>query len=220
MSYKDMHASFEKLGIKHKIAITGLARTGKSTAADYASEMYGFYVYDMSDDLKLDYDEDAMRGPYEYAQHDGKPREGYQLFGQLKRYVHGDDYWIDKVQRRIHNDSVAIKQRKHESGVGMSLRNNPHQKVLLTGLRQPNEFEYARANGFTIIRLEVDEDIRIERIKASGEVVDEKTIRHETEATLMNEKVDYVVKNNTNNPENMIDWLDEIIRDTINEGRF
>ncbi|AHZ10072.1 adenylate kinase [Bacillus phage Hakuna] len=219
MSYKDTHHTFERLGIKHKIAITGLSRTGKSTAADYLSEMYGFYVYDMSDDLKLDYDEDARRGPYEFAYHEGKPREGYQLFGQLKRFVHGDDYWIDKVQNRISRDSSAIQNRKYETGA-VSLRNNPHQKVLLTGLRQPNEFEYARANGFTIIRLEVDEDIRIERIKASGEVVDEKTIKHETEATLMNEKVDYVVKNNTNNPENMIDWLDEIAREVINGGRF
>jgi len=220
MSYSDIHHPFDKLGIKHKIAITGLARTGKSTAADYASEMYGFYVYDMSDDLKLDYNNEAYsKGASTYEDHEGKPREGYQLFGQLKRYVHGDDYWIHKVQERISRDSFAIKNRKYESGP-VTLRNNPHQKVLLTGLRQPNEFEYARANGFTIIRLEVDEDIRIERIKASGEVADEKTIKHETEQTLMNEKVDYVVKNNTNNPENMIDWLDEIIRDTINEGRF
>ncbi|AHZ10637.1 adenylate kinase [Bacillus phage Megatron] len=220
MSYKDTHHTFERLGIKHKIAITGLSRTGKSTAADYFSEMYGFYVYDMSDDLKLDYDTESRRTSDAYIDRHGKPREGYQLFGQLKRYVHGEDYWIDKVQRRISGDSFAIENRKYENGEGIRLRNNPHQKVLLTGLRQPNEFEYARANGFTIIRLEVDEDIRIERIKASGEVVDEKTIKHETEATLMNEKVDYVVKNNTNNPENMIDWLDEIAREVINGGRF
>jgi len=218
MSYKDEHLSFERLGIKHKLAITGLSRTGKSTAADYLSEMYGFYVYDMSDDLKLDYyDEVIARG--ERVEREGKPREGYQMFGQLKRYAHGDDYWIDKVQKRITMDSSAIKYRGGESG-NVALRNNPHQKVLLTGLRQPNEFEYARANGFTIIRLEVDENIRIERIKASGEVVDEKTIKHETEQTLMNEKVDFVVKNNTNDPENMIDWIDEIARELIHGGRF
>ncbi len=218
MSYKDEHLSFERLGIKHKLAITGLSRTGKSTAADYLSEMYGFYVYDMSDDLKLDYySEVVARG--ERVEREGKPREGYQMFGQLKRYAHGDDYWLDKVHKRITMDSSAIRFRREESG-NVSLRNNPHQKVLLTGLRQPNEFEYARANGFTIIRLEVDEDIRIERIEASGEVVDEKTIKHETEQTLMSEKVDFVVKNNTNDPENMIDWIDDIARELIHGGRF
>jgi len=217
MSYKEKHLSFERLGIKHKLAITGLSRTGKSTAADYLSEVYGFYVYDMSDDLKLDYyNEIVSRG--ERVEREGKPREGYQLFGQLKRYAKGEDHWIDKVHKRITMDHSAIEYRKEESG-NVALRNNPHHKVLLTGLRQPNEFEYARENGFTIIRLEVDEDIRIERIKASGEVVDEKTINHETEQTLMHEDVDFVVKNNTNNPENMIDWIDEIARNIVLGGR-
>ncbi|AGI12017.1 putative adenylate kinase-like protein [Bacillus phage BPS10C] len=219
MSYKEEHLSFERLGIKHKIAITGLSRTGKSTAADYLSEVYGFYVYDMSDDLKLDYYDEVISKCEQGYIRDGKPREGYQMFGQLKRYAHGEDYWIDKVQKRITHDSSTLKYRKNESG-RVALRNNPHQKVLLTGLRQPNEFEYARANGFTIIRLEVDEDIRIERIKASGEELSDKTKNHETELTLMNEKVDFVVKNNTNDPENMIDWIDEIAREVIMGGRF
>src|SRR5699024_5800192 len=75
-----------------------------------------------------------------------KPRKLYQDFGQAMRQL-DEDIWIRHVEQAIETDKTF-----------------PNYKgVVIDDLRQPNEYDWARANGFTIIRVNADDGDRIYR---------------------------------------------------------
>src|SRR5690625_6079228 len=65
--------------------------------------------------------------------------------------------------------------------------------VVIDDLRQPNEYEWARANGFIIIRVEASDDLRLERAEQAGDSFNEEELAHDTEQYVDKFNVDYTV---------------------------
>src|SRR5690625_553508 len=132
-----------------RIALTGRMRSGKTTVANILSVEYGFHELAFGDALKRHADE-LFEGssvyPDEYVDisevrgHEVDPfrikrknRRLYQDFGQAIRQLDAD-VWIRQVEQSLAvlENFVSIK------------------RFVISDLRQPNEYKWARANGFII----------------------------------------------------------------------
>src|SRR5699024_11446627 len=71
-----------------------------------------------------------------------------------------------------------------------------YKGVVIDDLRQPNEYEWARANGFTIIRVGASDDLRLERAKQEGDSFSADDLAHDTEQHSDKFDVDYEINNN------------------------
>lgn len=168
-----------------KLALAGGLRVGKSEAEKYLVDMFDCSPFDFADSLKDDFHETFPMIP-----RSPKPRKGYQLYGQLMRFIYGENYWVDKCFEKVkHYSELAWRYGwSHE-----------HDEVifrpLITGVRQPNEFQRLREEGYFIIRISAPKELQIKRSLESGDVFKEEDLLHETEVTLMNEKVDYDIVN-------------------------
>lgn len=168
-----------------KLALAGGLRVGKSEAEKYLVDMFDCSPYDFSDALKDDFHE-----TFPMIKRIPKPRKGYQLYGQLMRFIYGENYWVDKCFETVkaHSELAWRYGWSHE-----------HDEVvfrpLITGVRQPNEFQRLREEGYFIIRISAPKELQIQRSLEAGDVFKEEDLMHETEITLMNEKVDYDIVN-------------------------
>jgi len=155
-----------------RIAITGKLRSGKTSISDYLERAYEYKRIAFGDALK--------RYAHEiFGEVENKPRELYQSFGQKMREI-DSDVWVKQVERVINEwESVT------------------NYSVVIDDLRQPNEYEWARDNGFTIIRINADKDVRIKRAEALGDDFDEENLSHDTESHVDKFEVDYDFVNNT-----------------------
>lgn len=161
-----------------KLALSGKSRTGKSTVEKYLVDKFGCSPFDFSDELKEDFHTE-----YPHIPRVPKPRKGYILYGELKRYVTHECYWVDKTFDFV--DVVALE----------AFRFSDVFKPLITGVRQPHEFRRLREEGYFIIRLSAPESVQIERCKKEGDNFSLEDLHHETETHLMTEKVDYDIVN-------------------------
>lgn len=163
-----------------KIALTGKMRSGKDSLAEYAIERYGFRRFAFGDALKRHFHH--IFAGYIIG---GKPREYYQKFGQQMRgYV--PNIWVSKCF-----DAIVDASNEYQ----YVYKGVPFQPII-TDLRQPNEYERCRAEGYTIIGVICDETTRIERIKAKGDAFNIDDLRHETESHVDTFDCDYYVSNN------------------------
>ena len=153
------------------IALTGKLRSGKDTVADYLVNQYGYNKFAFGDPIKFYYKE-------LFGETDAKPRAGYQWFGQTMR-ERDPDIWVRKC-------FAAIDEMRSEWF---------RTRVVITDLRQPNEYERCRAEGFVIIRVNCPEDIRIERARAAGDDFTEDALNHATEQYVDLYAVDYDIYN-------------------------
>ncbi|ASR79727.1 dephospho-CoA kinase [Bacillus phage Janet] len=171
-----------------KIAIAGKMRAGKSIVERYLSIKYGFYIYDLSDNVKEDF---AKKYPYNRGE---KPRKGYKLYAELQKFAFGENVWVNRTLSRIQND----KEYYDNSWLASRefLRNLPHLKVVVTGVRQENEFRALREEGYTIIRVNADDKIRLQRIEDAGDICDMDDFTDETEQYVDKATVDFDVYNN------------------------
>ena len=152
-----------------KIAILGKMRSGKD-------EFAGFFIdYGLT---KLSFGDEIGRVIAKYfpeAFLDGKPREHYQLIAQTFRKLRAT-IWIDQLDQTI--------------------RENGLTNVIVTDLRQQNEYEYLKANGYTIVKVEAADEVRLARIAAAGDVFNPQVFHHETEEAVDLVPYDYLVTNN------------------------
>lgn len=155
-----------------KVALCGKLRAGKDRVANHLSNRYSFDRVAFGDELKRIYHE---LNPWVPA--DPKPRSEYQRFGQAMRELCGDDIWIRHTERKI-NESGSLS-----SG------------IVVTDLRQPNEYEWARANGFTIVRVTAPDELRLARAKKAGDDFTEADLAHDTEQWVDKFDVDFEVVN-------------------------
>ncbi|WP_243763990.1 hypothetical protein [Bacillus sp. XF8] len=89
---------------------------------------------------------------------------------------------------------------------------NHKPKVLVNGVRQPNEYRLLKDEGFTIIRVNALDDLRIGRAHSAGDVFTESDLSHETESHIDTFEVDYEV-NNVGTVGDMYNQFDVIMRD-------
>lgn len=152
-----------------KVALIGKSRAGKNAFASYFIEN-GYKEFKFGTGIA----EIIQRYfPEEWAK--GKPRYLYQQIGQGMR-EHDPDVWIKYTFRQIEEYREYVE-----------LFNFFDCKVIITDTRQRNEVEKLRAAGYIIVKIEADEKIRLERMKAAGDILPDddfqlyQLLNHETE---------------------------------------
>jgi dephospho-CoA kinase len=156
-----------------KIAITGKMRVGKNTLADYFIEKEQCHQLAFGDGIKR-----VARAYFPHIVNQGKPRKLYQFIGQKFREI-DPDVWVKDLDRTMIN--------LMEQGV---------QNFIVTDVRQMNEYRYLKEKGFTIIKIEADDELRKERIIQAGDVFSPDDFYHETEIAVDSIPYDYLVTNN------------------------
>lgn len=94
----------------------------------------------------------------------GKPREALQEIGQTFR-KYNSSVWIDKLFNS-HKYKFADKN-------GLN--------IIVTDVRQLNEVERLKEEGFILIKVIADRGIRLERARQAGDLFTEDMFEHETE---------------------------------------
>lgn len=156
-----------------KIGLCGKMRSGKDTVADYLFYEHDFeYPMAFGDSLKY-----YAHRIFPDVPKEPKPRELYQFMNVMRDY--DPDVWVKHLAQQVR---MAEDSRKTTG-------------IVVTDARQPNEVNWLRDNGFVIVKVEADEDTRIERIKAQGESVDEEALRHKTEQYVDDIEADYTIPN-------------------------
>lgn len=166
-----------------KLALAGGLRVGKTEAENYLVDKFDCSPFDFADALK-----DDFHLEFKHILREPKPRKGYQLYGQLMRYVHGENYWVDKC-------FYAVEVKRSSRWAKLVEMNGVPFKPLITGVRQPNEFQRLREEGYIIIRVSAPKELQIKRSLEAGDDFKEEDLLHETEVTLMNEEVHYDIVN-------------------------
>lgn len=159
-----------------KIAIAGEIRSGKDTVSDYIQGsswgMEKLYFAEGIEKIIKEYFPEAFEG-------NTKPRKYYQDIGQFMRTIN-PLVWINHVNR---------KQQQLES-IGV-------ESFIVTDLRQMNEYETLKDKGYTVIKVEASSEIRIERMKQSGDKFDLNDLVHPIELQIRTLPCDYTISNNT-----------------------
>ncbi|WP_416415595.1 dephospho-CoA kinase [Bacillus velezensis] len=168
-----------------KIALTAPLRAGKSQAAGYLSTYYDFQTFAFSDELK-----DTFHRAFPHIPREPKPRKLYQEFGQAMRKIFGENVWVDACMAEV-DAYTALFSRKCDCGLSPSLKN----RVLIEDVRQQNEYDRLRAEGFTIVRITAPAELRIERARKAGDDFDLAALDHPTEKALQTFEVDYEIVN-------------------------
>ena len=177
-----------------KIALTGKMRSGKSTVAeilwlDYdltrrsfggALKYYADKMFEGSAAYPIEVEEYGEPCPFDGKRDTRvkKPRKLYQDFGQAMRQL-DEDIWIRHVEQAIEVDRLFTE----------------YKGVVIDDLRQPNEYEWARDNGFTIIRVNASEDRRLKRAEQAGDSFSADDLAHDTEQHVDGFSVDYTIVN-------------------------
>jgi dephospho-CoA kinase len=193
-----------------KIALCGEIRTGKDSVAKYLEEKYHAIQFAFGDELKK-----AFHYLYPWVPRHPKPHRGYQLFGQLMRQVHGEDYWVNlcfdniKYVNNVAKNWSAPELYTSDDNTESSVTFIP----MITDLRQPNELERLVAEGYTIIRVECPVEVRKQRMIAKGDKFDPSVFEFETENYIKDFIVDHVISNNGTLDElyEQVDWIMSVL---------
>jgi dephospho-CoA kinase len=161
-----------------KIALCGRLRSGKDTVANHLYIRHSFNRVAFGDALKKN-----AHATFPWVSEFSKPRALYQQFGQLMRQIE-PDVWIKHAERAV-KGAIDFNVNTGAEKVG----------VVITDLRQPNEYEWARNNGYTIIRVTAPDEDRIARAIAAGDDFNEADLEHETESHIDGFAVDFEIHN-------------------------
>lgn len=165
------------------IAVTGKIRSGKTTVSEYIANKLNTKSYDFSDALK-----DVVNIAYPHTK-GAKDRALLQTVGQHMRKL-DEDVWVNAI---LNNEE--FQKRKHK---------------VITGLRQPNEYNALVNNDYFIIKVTTNEEDRIKRAINSGDKMTLDNLSHETEMHIDGFDYDFLVENNGNLFE-LYSKLDKII---------
>lgn len=160
-----------------KIALTGKLRSGKDTVANRLYIGHDFHRVAFGDELKR-----LAHETFPHISEASKPRALYQQFGQLMREM-DPDVWIRHVDRKV--KALIDVHAPHKDRVG----------IVITDLRQPNEYAWAKHNGFSIVRVSAPDDVRIGRALEAGDDFTIHDLAHPTEIALNSFEVDYQIVN-------------------------
>ena len=162
-----------------KIAVVGGLRSGKSTVRDILVREFGFEAVSFGAMLKEIY-ADTFRHVRDV---EVKDVEALVAFGQACRAI-DEDVWVSHVNNLLETrEWELVNGYKSFSG------------IVIDDLRQPNEYQWAKDNGFKIIRINTDEDIRFDRAVKAGDKISKEDLYRDTESHYMNFEVDYEMRN-------------------------
>lgn len=161
-----------------KIAFTAKLRAGKDTAAHHLHIKYGFDKVAFGDALKRTVNEVF---PWVYGS--SKPRALLQQYGQLMREI-DPQVWVKHAERAV-NGAIDFRVNTGAERVG----------VVITDMRQPNEYEWCQQNGFSIVRVNCPLDTRLERARLAGDDFVESDLLHSTEQYVDTFEPDFEVDN-------------------------
>lgn len=202
-----------------RILIVGKLRSGKSLIARYLERKYNFHEVAFGDELKRSADRlfgntevaEYMREPiYRGGAEDvpfldpneivgyRKPRRLYQDFGQLLRTM-DENIWV----RHAESMMESLETLRTTAG------------IVISDGRQPNEIEWAKRNGFVIIRVSANEDTRLARAEAEGDAFSLEDLRHGTEQHIDDYAVDYEVWNDGGDRAELERKIDEIMEGIV-----
>jgi dephospho-CoA kinase len=161
-----------------KIALCGRLRSGKDTVANHLYIRHSFNRVAFGDAMKR-----CAHEAFPWVSEFSKPRSLYQNYAQAMRQI-DPDVWIKHAERAV----IGAIDFRVNTGA-------EHVGVVITDLRQPNEYEWAKANGFTIIRVTAPKGNRMMRAFAEGDSYEEADMEHETEQHIDQFTVDYEIHN-------------------------
>lgn len=156
-----------------KIAVTGKMRAGKDTFAGCLKQSYPFIELKFSDGIT-----DIIKAYFPEALQHGKPRQHYQVIGQSFRQLNAD-IWVNRVGKEIAEVEAIL----------------PNANFLVTDLRQPNEAEFLRENGFVIVKVVADKAVRLQRMQDENDSYTADDLQHETETNVDEIVADFTVYN-------------------------
>lgn len=156
-----------------KLALCGKLRSGKSLVAGYLSLMHDFQPFAFGDALK-----NAFHRAFPQIPRQPKPRAYYQSFGQWARATIDENVWIDATMRKI--DDYLAQNRL---------------RILIEDVRQQNEYDRLKREGFVFVRITAPDELRLERARKAGDDFTETDLAHETETFVDSFEVDYEVAN-------------------------
>ncbi|GIQ63684.1 hypothetical protein PACILC2_22520 [Paenibacillus cisolokensis] len=180
------------------IAITGQIRSGKDTVGRILFAKYGYTRFAFGDAIRR-YARDIFPSEFENGR---KPRELLQWFGQTMR-ERDPDVWVRKCF-----ESIEFERAVTAAYGGLGGIEKFH--AVITDLRQPNEYERCRTEGFVIIRVSAPESLRIHRAINANDTFDLRDFSHETESYVDTFAVDYEIEN-TGNWADLERKIDEIM---------
>jgi len=161
-----------------KIALCGKLRSGKDEIANHLYIKYGYDRVAFGDALRKSASEVF---PWLYGAK--KPRALLQEYGQLARQI-DPDVWIKHVERKI-KGQIDFRVSMGADKIG----------IIITDLRQDNEYEWACANGFTIVKVTAPGELRIERAINLGDDFTVNDLTHGTEMAIDSFGSDYEIVN-------------------------
>lgn len=170
-----------KKGIK--VGLLGEFRSGKNTVADYLTEHYGAAQFAFATDLK-----NGFHKEFPHIPANPKPRKGYQLYGELKRYVYGQDYWINLTLGDVKYAEIDGER------FGYVTEEQPLFPVI-TDVRYPNEAKRLKEEGYIIIKIETPLEVKLERAKTAGDNFNPEDLNHESEKHIKDMSSDYIIYN-------------------------
>jgi dephospho-CoA kinase len=152
-----------------KIALIGKIRSGKDSFANFLIDEYGFKRYAFGDGIG-----EVVKKyfPDEFIK--GKPRKHYQSIGQHFRSLDAE-VWIKYLEKQMNQSD--------------------DENIIITDLRQFNEWQRMKELGFIFIKVEAPEDIRQMRMKYAGDVWNPDDLSHSTEREIDFLQYDYLIKN-------------------------
>jgi hypothetical protein len=168
------------------IAITGHLRSGKDEIGNRLSQRYGYVRFAFGDGIK-----DVCRRLYpdqftDPAGNDVKPRGLLQGVGQALRQF-DPDVWVRQCFDKIVEHSAYSP--------GGYYGDTAPRPVVITDLRQPNEYDRCRSEGFVIIKVASQSALRIHRAATGGDTFKLADLTHETESHVDGFAADYEIVN-------------------------
>lgn len=155
-----------------KIALTGKMRSGKSVISRLLHEKHGFY-YQLSFGDKL---KSLAHSIFPWIPEEPKPRELYQFMNTMREF--DEDVWVKQLE-----EYYEFVLTREPTG------------IVIDDVRQQNEFEWARDNGFIVVRVDTTDDLRKQRIIAEGDSYNEESFNHKTETYVDHLRADYTIVN-------------------------
>lgn len=159
-----------------KIALCGRMRSGKDTFASLLKEEFQFEEFKMSHGIT-----EIIQKYYPEKFELGKLREHYQTIGQTFRQL-DPQVWIKYTDEAI--------QRFNKDFEGEDI------PIVISDIRQDNEYAYAKDNGYLVIKVEASENVRIRRCIDANDVWHKEALSHETEVSVDNIPADIIITNN------------------------